>query len=780
MKRALMVTALAALMLPAGIAAHEPPPTYHGRLRQLDVRVPKHAAEIRIDGIIDEAAWSEAALLTGFSQYAPVDGRAAEDSTEVLVMYSDHAIYFAVRAFEPHGTPIATLADRDRISGDDHIMFLLDTFNDRRRAFMFAVNGRGVQSDGMMSEGSGGGTDLSPDFLFDSKGRLTPDGYEIEVRIPFKSLRYQPSSVQSWGINVVRRVQHSGHEQTWTPAERGQPSFLAQSGTFVDMTELKRGLVVDLNPVMTQRTTGSQISATDPAWRYRREDPEFGGNVRWGVTSNLTLNGTFRPDFSQVEADVGQVVFDPRSALYFPEKRPFFLEGSENFETPNQLIYTRSITAPEGAAKLNGKIGDLNVGVLSAVDDDGLSATGEDNPLYNMVRLRRDFGAQSTAGLVYTDRMEGDDYNRVAGIDSRAVVAGLIMFGQVAGSWTREGDADLSGALFEFAVSKTGRTFGWNAGVDGVHPDFITRSGFLSRTGVAHANAGPRWTFFRTPGSLIETFSVNTYLDGTWDYRRFEKGTFPNDLKWHFNLNGSLRGGWRATVMSFLETFKYPGELYTNFYLEQRNASGVVTDTVPYTGVDRLTNIGGMISVNTPQWQKFSANGNITFGHDDNFDEWSPAWIALTSFSADWRPTQQIRVNGRYLEQRYHRVSDGSLVRLSTIPRLKIEYQVARPFFVRFVGQYNATKVDALRDDSRTEAPILIRNPVTGVFRQSVARESSGFRSDVLLSYQPNPGTVIFAGYGNTLSAPRDFFEPGNLDRASDGFFVKISYLFRL
>src|SRR5688572_25959670 len=151
MKRTTMVIALVALLLPAGIAAHEPPPTYHGRLRQLDVRVPKHAAEIRIDGNIDEAAWAEAALLTGFSQYAPVDGLAAEDSTEVLVMYSDHAIYFAVRAFEPHGTPIATLADRDRISGDDHVMFLLDTFNDRRRAFMFAVNGRGVQSDGMMS-----------------------------------------------------------------------------------------------------------------------------------------------------------------------------------------------------------------------------------------------------------------------------------------------------------------------------------------------------------------------------------------------------------------------------------------------------------------------------------------------------------------------------------------------------------------------------------------------------------------------------------------------------
>jgi hypothetical protein len=158
-----------------------------------------------------------------------VDGLPAQDSTEVLIFYTSHAIYFGVRAYEPHGIVNATLADRDRITGDDFVQILLDTFNDRRRALLFAVNPRGVQSDGTFADGSG--TDLNPDFIFDSKGRVTEYGYELEIRIPFKSLRYQSADVQSWGINVLRRVQHSGQEHTWTPAERSAPSFLAQSGT---------------------------------------------------------------------------------------------------------------------------------------------------------------------------------------------------------------------------------------------------------------------------------------------------------------------------------------------------------------------------------------------------------------------------------------------------------------------------------------------------------------------------------------------------------------------
>jgi hypothetical protein len=758
-----------------------PPAIFHGRRGQLELTPPRLDADVLIDGRLDEEVWTRAAVLTGFSQYAPVDRLPAEDSTEVLVWYSEHAIHFGIRAFEPHGSVIATRADRDRIGGDDHIQITLDTFNDRRRALVFAVNPLGVQSDGVLTEGSGSSSlDLNPDFMFESRGRVTEFGYEVEIRIPFRSLRYQPQSVQDWGINVTRRVQHSGHEQTWTPAERSAASFLAQSGTLVGLTELKRGLVLDVNPVMTASSAGTPRPGTDGGWRYGPTEPEFGGNLRWGVTSNLTMNATYNPDFSQVEADVGQVVYDPRNALFFPEKRPFFLDGSENFAVPNGLIHTRRIASPVGAVKLNGKIGGLNIGALSAVDDDALSRSGSDHPLHNVLRLRRDLGAQSNAGLVYTDFIDGDDSNRVAGVDTRLLIGGRYVFsGQLASSFSSRGGEDRHWRpLFDFSLVRPGRDWGFTAVFSGVHPEFHTASGFVSRTGIVRANVTPRRSFFPS-GSVVEAWSTALIIDGTWEYDRFRRGTEPNDIKVNTSTNFSLRGGWRAQLYTWLESFMYPAYLYTNYYVERRDpATGVVTDTVPYSGTHRLPNVGGFVQLATPQFQTFSGSVQVLGGRDDNFDEWSSAWILFTTINGDWRPSGKVRVGARYVEQRFHRMSDGSLVRLRMIPRIKIEYQIARPVFFRFVGQYDATKIDALRDDSRTNDPVLVRRH-DGTFRRADAVERGSFRSDWLFSYQPNPGTVLFAGYGTSLGG-HDFFAPRLLERTADGFFVKLSYLFRM
>ena len=303
--------------------------TYNGRALAIHARPPRLDAEVRIDGALDEPVWSTAARLTGFSEFSPKDGLPAEDSTEVLLWYSPSAIYFGIRAYESHGGPSAvraTLADRDKISTDDQIQILLGTFGDGSQALVFGVNPLGVQMDGTIVEqgvnrsqgfivSSAGreAPDLSADFVYQSKGRLTDFGYEVEIRIPFKSLRYQAADVQSWRIQVVREVQHSGHEQTWTPASRAGASFLAQSGTIDGLTDLRRGLVLDLNPEITQHTVGAP--AADAHWAYGAERPVVGGNLRWGATQNLTLNSTLHPDFSQIEADAGQFVFDPRSSL---------------------------------------------------------------------------------------------------------------------------------------------------------------------------------------------------------------------------------------------------------------------------------------------------------------------------------------------------------------------------------------------------------------------------------------------------------------------------------
>src|SRR6476646_26607 len=274
--------------------APTPPATYVGRENQLHVRIPRVEAEsasVVIDGALDEAAWRSAAVLAGVSQFSPQDGVPAADSTQVLLWYSSTALYVGVRAFEAHGAVHATLADRDKISADDNVQILLGTFHDQRQAYVFAVNPLGVQMDGMLVESganfNSGWTptlsgraapDLSQDFVFTSKGRLTESGYEVEIRIPFKSLKYQSADLQSWDINVVRQVQHSGYEDSWVPAKRANASFLAQSGSIEGLTGFDRGLVLDFNPVVTQKANGSPGPS---GWTYHRPPAQVGGTVRW-------------------------------------------------------------------------------------------------------------------------------------------------------------------------------------------------------------------------------------------------------------------------------------------------------------------------------------------------------------------------------------------------------------------------------------------------------------------------------------------------------------------
>src|SRR6266516_400880 len=278
-------------------------PTYSGRDHQLDVRTPRFEAEAVIDGDLRDSVWAGAARLTGFSQYAPNDDVPAADSTQVLVWYSATAIYFGIRAFEQHDRPTMTLANREQILDDDNVQILLGTFHDGKQALMFAVNHVGVQGDGSLIEGAnvtasgfiGGAVvgreqpDLSPDFVFQSRGRITDWGYEVEVRIPFKSIRYQPRQPQDWRLNIVREVKHSGVEDSWFPARRASATFIGQAGNLVGLSGMHRGLVMDLNPEATGKASGAP---TPGGYQYHRGNPQLGGNIRWGVSDNLTLNGT--------------------------------------------------------------------------------------------------------------------------------------------------------------------------------------------------------------------------------------------------------------------------------------------------------------------------------------------------------------------------------------------------------------------------------------------------------------------------------------------------------
>ena len=781
----LQITPATAQKSPASAAVSPAAPVVYSGVRgELDVAVPRLELEVEIDGVLDEAAWADASVLTGFSQYRPVDGLPAEDNTEVLVWYSPHAIHFGIRAFEPHGPVNSTLADRDRIENDDHIQILLDTFNDGRTATVFGVNPVGVQSDGsrvergaqrasILRHGSGDPVDLSPDFIFETRGRLTDYGYEIEMRIPVKSLSFQSEDVQSWGINVIRRVQHSGREQTWTPVQQGRASFLAQGGTLHDLQGFDRGLVLDFNPVVTTSVNGT---SNPTGWDYDASTPELGGNVRWGLTSNLTMNGTVNPDFSQVEADAEQTQFDPRRAVFFPEKRPFFLEGSENFQTPNRLIYTRRIVSPHGAVKLTGKVSGTEMAFLSAVDSD-LSDSGN-NPIFNVLRIKRDMGAESTLGIAYTDRVEGSDYNRLASADTRIVFGGIYdLQMQGALSFDRTSSNKQNGHLWDMSLRRQGREFGFNVSFKGTSDDLIAGSGFLSRVGTVQIRGGPSITRFGEAGAFLEKYTGRVTLDFSWLHQTFMDGRGLNNW-WKFTYGNdfTLRGGWNLGVSLLVERFYYPPELYSDFYIERQTSTG--TEIVPFVGEPSLDNYDLVLSLRTPKSPSFSANAFVIFGQDENFDEWSSAYIFLWRSDLVFRPTEQIRVEGSYIRQQYLRKTDWSTVRVRDIPRLKLEYQLTRAIFFRFVGQYDASDVDDLRDDSRTNDPIVVPDG-NGGYEPVLGSSDNDFRLDALFSFEPSPGTVIFAGYGSSLTE-EDSFRFNRLQRTSDGFFMKLSYLLRM
>ena len=758
---------------------------FSGRENQLRVPAPRVEAPVTIDGVLDEEAWQQAAVLTGFSQYSPVDGRPAENATEVLVFYSPTTIYFGIKAHAVPGSVHATLANRDRIDSDDSIQIFLNPFNDGRQALVFAVNPLGIQADGALVEGSGnrGGTffralesgrevtDLTPDYVYQSKGRLTDYGYEVEIAIPFKTLRFPAERTQTWAVNVARRVQSSGHEDTWTPAERGKSSFLTQSGTLDGLTDLHRGLVLDLNPFVTAKSDG--VPSGD-VWRYDTGRPEVGTNVRWGVTPNLTMNGTVNPDFSQVEADAGQFTFDPRSAIFFPEKRPFFLDGAELFNTPNNLIYTRRIVAPEAAVKLTGKAAGTDVAILSAVDDRATSPARE-YPIFNIVRLQHDLPRSSKVGMVYTDRIEGPASNRVFAGDARLLFGSVYNLQLQAGaSRTAESGAAITAPIWQAIFNRDGRHFGFRYHANGIHEDFRAASGFISRGGIITTNITHRATWFGSADATLQSWTTSVLLNGVRQYRRTVVGEPWLEKKLHFNNTFKLTGGWQAGASALVESFAFDPTLYQDYALQ-----GPAGAVLPFTGTPHIHNDDYVVTLDTPQFARFSGSVFYLWGHDENFFEWSPASIVFATYAADWRPNEKLRLNAQYQLQSYERRSDRSTVGVRKIPRVKAEYQVSRAIFLRFIGEYDARRQDTLRDDTRTDLPILIRDPATGLYAPSLAFENNRFRVDALFSYQPTPGTVVFAGYSSILSEPEGL-QFGKLRRTNDGFFLKISYLFRL
>jgi hypothetical protein len=770
---------LLALLGAFQIAAAQPGPVYSGRADQIVAHAPRIDASINIDGNLDEPVWRQAAVLTGFSEYSPADNRPSPDSTAVLVWYSPTAIYFGIRAYEPHGPVRATLADRDNVSSDDNTEIHLDTYNERNRTLVFVVNPLGVQADGTRNETGGfipgsnvgpGQTDLSADFLWDSKGRVTAWGYEVEVRIPFSSLRYPSKTVQDWGIQIERNVQHNGYKETWTQARSGAASFINQEGTLLGMHDMHHGQVVSLNPELTNTVTGGPCcDSTLNGWKYSSK-PQLGGNVRWAMGSNFVLNGTVKPDFSQVEADATQIAADERFALFYPEKRPFFVEGSDQFNVPNTLVYTRTIVQPAAAVKLTGKLGRTDVALLSALHATSTTANGE-KPLVDILRLNRGFGAQSTAGVLYSERVGGGRANRVADADVHYVFGKLYYAQfQAAVSNTSQNGSSSTAPMWEAVVDRTGRAYGFHYNVLGIGRDFAADNGFVQRTNIVQPSMSNRLTLFGAPGALLEKFNIFLRNNAVWSYGDFFAHRSLLEDNSSASTSVTLRGGWSLGVTPTIASYAFDPAAYAGYFV--RDAAG---DTVPFTPSSRITTFLTKWTVSTPTFARYDASVGFTTGNDVDFLETSRVRRLDYNASLDLRPSQKIRIGATYVSSSFTRRSDGARSTSTRIPRVKAEYQATRSIFLRVVAQYTASTRSELLDPV-TGRPILVSgdtaySPIAGVI-------ANGLRTDWLFSYHPSPGTVFFAGYGNSMTEP-GALEFKRLRRTNDGFFVKVSYLFQ-
>lgn len=737
------------------------------------VAPPRIEAEIAVDGALDEAPWRQAARLTGFQQYRPVDGRPAEDSTVVLVWYSPTAIHFGVLAYDrdPAGVR-ATLADRDNIGSDDQVTIFLDTFNDRRRAYFFGSNPLGVQDDGVRSEGgfttsfTSGTSDRSPDFIYQTSGRRTPFGWVVEMRVPFKSLRSSGGAEETWGLNVQRLTQRTGYEDTWTDVRRAGASFLAQGGTLTGLRDIHRGVVTELQPTLTAELPG--LRGGDGVFRRGDTRVEVGGNMRFGFT-NLTLDGTINPDFSQVESDAGLVTINERFALFFAERRPFFLEGIELFASPNNLVYTRTVVDPLVGAKLTGKFGRWSVAHLSAIDEFGQSPVsgGPDrDALVNITRLRRDIGANSVAGITLTNRDEDGDFNRVLSADTRIVFKDLYYVqAQLGTSLTNDlrDPETRTGGIAQLEFDRTGRAWGFNYRVTAVSPEFETWSGFVNRSDYVQANAFNRFSIYGARGAMLE--QVTVFGGGTrfWAHEEAFTGRGIEGSE-SLNLSVRFRGGWNLNGAMENGFVRFRPSDYATYQLQ--GIEGPVPFTPPAGVFDAVS---ANLSLNTPQFKHWDASLGWEGGETAIFPEAGEGKGTSVRGTLTFRPTPKARVFGTMTWTRLRRL-DGREFARTIIPRLKVEVQPSRALFFRLVAEYRSERQAALAGPAGSV--LLVNGSPTAPTR------TDRLRMDWLASYEPTPGTVAFLGYGSTLDGERalTFRE---LRRRQDGFFVKVAYLFR-
>ncbi len=689
----------------------------------------------KIDGIITPDEWENAAKTELTNQFEPQQNSTATEKTIAYLQYDKEYLYIAFHAFDSEPSAIrAPVSKRDSIALDDFVSVWLDTFDDRRRTYVLRFNPLGIQEDGIFTDSES--DNLTWDGIFESKGTLTGDGYIVEAAIPFKTLRFQINSDKKWGLHLFRKIARKNERDSWMPISPDKQNLLIQMGNLSGLEDIFAGRTLDVIPTVTFSNTGN-----------REEDPnvpfgaklntvnklDLGVTATYTLTPNLTLSATVNPDFSQIENDVPQVSVNQRFPLFFPERRPFFLEGGEifrgAFESAPRIVDTRQIVEPDWGIKLTGKIGKNTIGLLSVSDNaPGLRIDPADenfgkNAQFNIFRYSRDILKQSSIGFIFTNRRFADTSNTTATVDGRLQLndKNLIAY-QFSYSRTTDGENVKSNGGSSYVVYNYDDR-NWDFGISNtfITKDFRADTGFIRRTDINR-----------------------TFIDGGRTFRPEEKSWWVKARP--FVVSTILKDGNGKIDESFFD----PG-------IDLEFARGISIYTYYSTRRDNFLGRGYtsrtyILSWTVEAFRTVSTSGYFETGTGVNFDESRPE--LGKSFNSEvnltFKPITPLSSEFLWLRSNLKSRAGGDSLFAQDIIRNRTIYQFNRFNAVRSIIDYDTLER-----------------------RIGVS---------LLYAYTPHPNTALFVGYGDELYNGFDPFygvrRPG-ITRQSRSLFAKISYNFR-
>lgn len=712
-------------------------------LQATTYQIPITETAVEIDGVLGDAAWQHATRISLDYETNPAENAPASVATEGLMTYDRDFLYIAFQARDPDPSKIrARLADRDTIRGDDMVGVVLDTFNDQRRAYQFFVNPLGVQMDRTQDDVNGD-EDSSWDAIWRSAGRITDTGYVVEMALPFSSLRFpRQDGTQTWGIDLQRSYPRSDrHQFSNNPRDRNISCRLCQLSKAVGFENVAVGRNIEINPTVT----GSYIENRDgfPGGDFTgQEDGEPGLTMRWGITPNMTLSGTVNPDFSQVEADSAQLDINNQFSLFFPERRPFFLEGADLFASPLRTVFTRNVADPTFGVKLTGKEGKNAVGVFVAQDkltnllfpgsQSSSSGSFDFETTDTVLRYRRDLPKQSTLGAMVTSRA-GDGYtNHVYGVDG--------MF-RLSDSDTIRVQALQSRTEYPIAIAE-----------EYAQPE----DSFADQAWTLRYSHRERdWDASLTYEDVGAGFRADMGFQPQVDFRKLEgRGSriwWGDEDSWY---NRAEIGG------TINRREDQSGQLLSeeaNIHVE---ASGPKQSFIWLTGGQRTRHFDGVDFDQNffRSWFRVQPTGRLQFsmsaGYSDAID------YAHTRPGEQLSFEPQIRLDlGNHLRTRLsHNFRtldvDGGRLFEANLTQLRMIYQVNLRVFVRAIFQYT----NIARDPS--------------LYEETVESQTQSLFNQLLFGYKLNPRTVFYLGYSDGFSGNENL----TLTQENRALFMKVGY----